>query len=220
MTTIDDLLASGGKTAKFESIGTSHTGTVISAEIRQATDPDTNKPEFWDDGNPKQQIVITLQTAERNPGDADDDGIRTVYIKAWGEQKKALQAASREAKGSPAVGDTFTATYVADGEKIKAHYTATKIFKYTIVKGNPLDAALADASPSTPVPVAAPVAAPAAPAVASVPQATITPDQEEQIKKLIALSLTDENIAKAINVPQAAAAGVRLQLAADGSRGF
>jgi len=208
--TIDDLLAGGakGKTAKFDAIGKSWGGPVVSAETRQATDPATGVPQAWDDGNPKMQIVIGIQTDDRNPEIEGDDGIRFVYIKAWGEQKKALQAAAREAGGSPAVGDTFSATYVGDGKKTNPAFSAPKLFKYAIKKGNPLDSVIGE---------------PAAPAPAAPQLGGLTPAATEQVKKLIGLGLDDAKVAAALDnmgVTQPLAAQVRLQVAAGSSDGF
>lgn len=123
-------------------IGTSVTGKVLEVVVRQVTDIQTREPQTWPDGNPKQQAIITLQTDERDSADAEDDGRRNVYIKLWGLQKTALAAASKAAGGSPAPGDTFTAKYTGVGKKTNPAFSAPKIYEYTIVKGNPLDATL------------------------------------------------------------------------------
>src|SRR5690554_4215766 len=107
-----DLLArTGGKTAKFDGIGVSITGTVVSAEARQRIDMDTDKPATWDDGSPQMQVVVVLATDERDPADPEDDGNRVVYIKSWGPQMRALREAVKAAglKDIP-VGGKFTAT--------------------------------------------------------------------------------------------------------------
>jgi hypothetical protein len=209
--TLDALLAGGGKTAKFEKIGTSYSGTVISADIRQATNFDTGKPEFWEDGKPKQQVVIAIQTALRE--DSEDDGIRSLYIKGWGDQRRALQAASKAAGGSPAPGDTFTATYVGDGEKPQRGF-APKIYKYEIKKGSPLDAVTGAgeqwAAPESAAPASS---APAADA----PFNTLP---TEQIEKLIEMSLTDEQIATALGLTPPQVTPVRVQYVANQSKGF
>lgn len=71
--------------AKFEAIGDTITGTLIDAEVAPITAPDgtvqTDK-----NGNPKQQIIYTLQTDERDSEIEDDDGKRRVYAK-WAIQK-------------------------------------------------------------------------------------------------------------------------------------
>ena len=198
--TLDALLAGGGKTAKFETIGTTHSGTITDVSVRQATNFDTGKPEFWDDGNPKQQIVVSIQTPERL--DADDDGVRAIYINAWGEKLKAFRQAASEAKGKPEPGDFFTATYTGDGEKPQRGY-APKLFKYAIKKASPVDAVLGGAT-ATASTAAAPVAQPAAAPVAS----------DERVVKLIAAGLDDDDISSALDVPQATVASIRVQQAA------
>lgn len=95
MSTIKELLANaGGITAAFDKntpIGTTVQGTITDADVRQTTDFDTGKPETWDDGTPKQQLRIVVQTDQRTS--ADDDGKRAIYVKWWGEQRLALLAA-------------------------------------------------------------------------------------------------------------------------------
>src|SRR5690606_14620750 len=107
MSNIDDLLLGGGaagKGMKFEQVGAQYAGTVVSVEVRPYTDLKTGKPEFWENGDPKQQLVIGIQTDERNPELQDDDGVRYDYVKMWGKQKQALRAAAQAAGGSPAKG--------------------------------------------------------------------------------------------------------------------
>lgn len=162
---ITDLLAGGTPSAKFPEVGTTHTGTVIEAEPVQARDFDSGELKTWDDGKPMMQIRVTIQTAERDPEITDDDGVRGVYIKAWGDQLKALKKAIREA-GDDDVrpGGTFTATYVGDGEKPKRGY-APKLYAYSYSKPSGAASLLkespAPAAASVPAPVAAPAPAPA-----------------------------------------------------------
>lgn len=105
---IADALASAGKTPaafdKDDPIGTVVGGTIAAANIRQVMGYDDDKPEFWDDAKtqPKQQVVITIQTDKRDPGIEGDDGRRNIYIKWWGDQKKELVRVVK------AAGDTDT----------------------------------------------------------------------------------------------------------------
>lgn len=201
-TSLDDLLVGGNKSAKFPTVGTTYSGKVTSVETRQATNFDTGKPEFWDDGTPKMQAVISVQTTERE--NAEDDGVRSIYIKMWGDQKKALIRASQEAGGSPAVGDTFTATYYADGEKPQRGF-APKLFKYTIAKGAPLDDQLGVQTQSnTPAPQASPSAA-----------------AETQIAALVSKGLSNEQIARVVDgVTEQDVETIRLVQAAQTGGGF
>ncbi|WP_217182676.1 hypothetical protein [Streptomyces sp. AC495_CC817] len=208
--TLDDLLAGGGKTAKFERPGQTWSGVVTKAEPRQATNFDTGKPDFWEDGQPKMQAVVSIQTDLRE--DETDDGVRAIYIKMWGDQKKAFRLAAQQAGGAPQPGDTFTATYYADGEKPQRGF-APKLFRYEIKKASALDAALGVHAPAASAPTQAAPAAVAAPAV--------DPQFEERVRTLIGKSLDDDSIASVIEgaTPDAVHA-IRLRMAAANSNGF
>lgn len=100
----DFLMQEGGKAFQFEPLGAVCQGEVISAEVKQQTDVDTGERLTWNDGSPRNQLVITLQTKESNS--EDDDGIRVVYAKggqfdiAEGEgmaMKPAIAKAVKEA---------------------------------------------------------------------------------------------------------------------------
>ena len=90
MTNFDELLAGGSSSAfnKNSAVGDTVTGPIISATSRQVTDYVTKAPETWDNGDPKLQAVITIQTGLRT--DENDDGARSVYVKLWGLDKQAL----------------------------------------------------------------------------------------------------------------------------------
>lgn len=87
---IKDALASGaGKTAKFEQIGDSVEGTVVSAELKPSTEPG-GKPRLFPDGNPQFDFVFMIQTDQRDPDIQNDDGIRSVWMRSFGDDKKAI----------------------------------------------------------------------------------------------------------------------------------
>lgn len=252
MNSIDDILNSGGgkgKSMKFPTIGTSYSGVVVSAEPRQASDPETGQKKTWDDGNPMMQAVIGIQTDERDPSIEGDDGVRFDYVKMWGKQRQAFQAAAQAAGGSPKPGDFYSVTFVGEGEKAKPHHSAPKLFRYEIRKANPLDAVVnagptqqanpvaqqpvqqAYAQPvqqqpvqqayAQPVQQAAPVAQ--QPVQQPVAQAApaIDPQFEERVRTLIGKALEDDAIAAVIDgaTPEAINQ-VRLRMAAAGGQGF
>lgn len=68
----------GGRAAKFAAHGDTVVGVIKTMEMRQRTDFETNRPMTWDDGHPRMQIVLGLQTEERE--DSDDDGLRSLYL--------------------------------------------------------------------------------------------------------------------------------------------
>ncbi|WP_425837024.1 hypothetical protein [Microbacterium sp. PA5] len=195
MSTLDDLLSGGAKTAKFATIGDSVTGKITSIDIRQRTDPKDGSLQTWDDGSPQEQILISVQTGQRE--DAEDDGVRTIYIKSWGQHIQAFRTAVRDG-GKPAVGDTFTATYTGDGEQKNKAFSPPKEFQYTVAKASAVDRLLGDTPDVAPAPVATPPAA--------------APSEETpaaKAQKLIGLGLDDAQIQQVTGLDPAIIAALR-----------
>jgi hypothetical protein len=155
MTQLDDanefLLAGGVTSAKFETAGTTVSGTICrDPEVQQQREIDSGKPKFWDDGNPRKQIVIHLQTAGRDPELEDDDGVRAIYVR--GNMLRAVREAVRKAGGKLETGGVLTVTYTGDGERKAAGFNPPKL--YTASYTPPGDAAVADVlgtAPADPV---------------------------------------------------------------------
>lgn len=82
-----NMLLSGPKQpiARFDNVGDFITGTLIDAEVAPITAP-TGEIQTDKSGNPKQQIIYTLQTKERDAEIEDDDGQRRVFAK-WAIQR-------------------------------------------------------------------------------------------------------------------------------------
>lgn len=224
MSTLSDMLAqTGGKSAKFEQPGDTITGQVVATDVRQTRDIKTGEPQTWDDGNPKQQVVITLQTTERDAADPDDNGERNVYVKWWGVQRQSLQQAVKESGAADILpGGTFTATYTGDGEQKQKGFNAPKLYTYTYqppsATAGLLGSAETTAAATTPAP--APAAAPAPAPVAPAPAAPVADPVAAmgQITTLIKTGLTDAQIAAALatagtDISQEAVAAVRSTLA-------
>lgn len=206
LASIDQLLAGGGKTAKFETVGETHAGEIVSIDTRQVNDYETGTPEFWQDGRPKQQIVVTFDTGKQEG--PDDDGHRNLYIKGWGDQLRAFRDAARRLGRNPQVGDRITATYVADGEKKNPRFNAPKLYQYDIEPGTPgLSAMLNDSTQTAQAQQAAPAQAPASQPTAQQP--TQQGDQSQKVKSMIMLGLTDEQIAEALGLEQSVIAYMR-----------
>lgn len=129
---LDRMLSGGAKSAfnKATPIGTSITGTIRDITVRQATEYGTGAPLHFPSGDPKEQIVVEIQAEGIEPEDADDDLVRGVYVKGWGQQRRAFQEAAKR-DGKPAVGDRFTATYVRDGVNKQGGFPP-KEFEYRI----------------------------------------------------------------------------------------
>lgn len=87
------LMGSGGRSAKFENHGDTVVGIIEHMEVRQQTDFKSGKPLTWDDGSPRNQLVVMLRTDARD--DEDDDGIRNLYVR--GQMQKVVSDAVRKA---------------------------------------------------------------------------------------------------------------------------
>lgn len=119
MSALSDLIADSkglpSASSKYDPINTVHMGRVVKVTVRQTRDDD-GKPQFWEDGNPMQQLIIAIQTDQRDPARPGDDGVRGIYIKWWNEQRKAFIECMRIA-GTDDVepGGMFAVKYIGDG---------------------------------------------------------------------------------------------------------
>lgn len=104
------LMGAGGKSAVFKNHDDQVWGRIVHFELRQQTDFDSGAPLVWDDGNPRMQLAVTLQTNDRD--DDDDDGLRNIYVK--GQMQKALAGAVVKAG----------ATGIAEGGQVLVRYTS------------------------------------------------------------------------------------------------
>jgi hypothetical protein len=116
---------------KTHPIGTVWAGKITKVSVQQARDDDGN-PDAWDDGNPKQQVVVAIQTDQRDPERLNDDGVRGVYVKWWGEQKKAFRECIEKAGVDDLeVGGMFAAQYTGEGpQPANRMYSPAKLMKY------------------------------------------------------------------------------------------
>lgn len=134
----DFLFGGGGAAAKFESLGDMVVGRVIEADLKQQTSMDDNKPLYWDNGDPRMQLVIKLQTEERDPTKDDDEGIRTLYAKggnfevADGQGKSMKDAIADALKKAEikTLDNTveLKVAYTGEGKKTNRGYSAPKLF--------------------------------------------------------------------------------------------
>jgi len=117
----DFLMGSGGRSAAFPEVKALVWGEIVHSEVRQQTDFDSGDLLFWDDGKPRLQLVVSLQTDQRE--DDEDDGIRKVYAK--GNMLKAIRTAIAKAGARGiANGGRLAIQYIGDGEKPKRGFAA------------------------------------------------------------------------------------------------
>lgn len=171
------LMGAGGASAKFENPGDSVTGTVVSAEVTNQTDMVTGAVQTWDNGEPKQQLVVTLQTSQR--ADGDDDGVRKVYVK--GSKKAGSRslhdavASAVRASGAKGLtpGGTLTVKYIGDEPSATRGFNPRKLY----------EASFAPSAGGDFLGTAAPAPAPAtqqAPQAAGAPAPTAPPVTQQQ----------------------------------------
>ena len=205
---IDSALHGGSKSFfnQYSTPGDTITGTITKVDVKQVTNFQTKEPEFFPSGDPKKQVILTLQTSLRE--DADDDGKRSVYIPLWGAKKAALGEAMRaagmkEASTALALGNTFTARFVGEERKHgKTGSYTEKIYEYAIQAAS--TAALNEAmTPAASAPTPAPQ--PTSPAPAQAPQ-------QVDVPALIRAGLDDQSIASAAGLDASVVAQIRASL--------
>lgn len=156
----DFLMNSGGgaPSASFPVIGTVWRGTILKSEVRQQSEPDGTL-KTWPDGNPMMQIVITIQTEERDAAIDDDDGKRRLFVK--GQMQEAVRDAviASGAKGLE-LGGTIAVAYIADGVPKQRGFSAPKQYRAEYAPPSPTAAtnALLGGAPTTPAPAPQPAA--------------------------------------------------------------
>lgn len=172
------LMGSGVKSAKFETIGTTVTGTIAQQpDVQQQTDFDTGEPKFWSDSKPMLQLRVVLNTSQRDPADPKDDGQRAVYIK--GQLQKAVQQAVRTsgAKGLE-VGGTLVVTFVSEEPNSRGRGNPKKVYSASY---RAPDGLAAVAEPAPPAAAAAPPMSEAPSGVDPGVWSKLTPEQRTAV---------------------------------------
>lgn len=162
----------------FPAIGTRQGGTLIEPApfTQQQRDLATSQPKFWDNGDPMQQLVVTMQTDERDPANPEDDGVRRLYVK--GQMQKAVaQAVRRAGARGLNVGGELWVDFVGQEEPKARGFNGAKVYAAEYHAPNPSAAFLAkpEAAQAQPAPTPgayAPQATAGAPGAGYAPQAS------------------------------------------------
>lgn len=154
LSSLGELLAGNSAKAYFDANsqpGDAVTGVIEKIETTQVNDFQTKQPAFWNDGRPKEQIHVIIQTQLRDPSVDDDDGRRSLWVKGWGIQLKAFREACMQAGvKTPKPGDTITETYIGLGERGNAPQPP-KVFSFRIEPANGVNNLLNGGQPQQPV---------------------------------------------------------------------
>lgn len=153
LSSLGDLLAGNSAKAYFganSQPGDSVTGVIEKIETTQVNDFQTKQPAFWNDGRPKEQIHVIIQTQLRDPSVDDDDGRRSLWIKGWGIQLKAFREACRQAGVKiPKPGDTITERFVGLGQRGDAPQPP-KVFEFHIEPASSVNSLVNGSQPQQP----------------------------------------------------------------------
>lgn len=122
----DFLLSSGVPSFKFDAIGATAKGPIVSLDMQQQRDFNTGLGLTWDNGDPKQQLRIVLITDLRD--NDQDNGHRAVYVK--GQMQQAVRDAIKTAGAQKIeVGGTLAVRYDSDGDPPKKGLNAPKQYR-------------------------------------------------------------------------------------------
>ena len=113
----DVLFGSGIPAAKFQHPGDTFGGPIVKLEATQMRkfDKKTNRPtdelDYWDNGDPKMQAVVTVRTQHRDASDPSDDGQRKLYISSRYQQNAVKGAVKAAGKRALEIGGILQLTY-------------------------------------------------------------------------------------------------------------
>lgn len=154
LSSLGDLLAGNSAKAYFDANsqpGDTVTGVIEKIETTQVNDFQTKQPAFWNDGRPKEQIHVIIQTQLCDPSVEEDDGRRSLWVKGWGIQLKAFRDACRQAGvKTPKPGDTITERFVGLGQRGNAPQPP-KVFEFHIEPASSVNSLVNGSQPQQPV---------------------------------------------------------------------
>lgn len=133
----DFLMGNGAKAFPFEKIGDKVAGEIKEMKKQQQTDMQTGEPSFWNNGEPKMMLRITLQTDLQDS--EDDEGLRSVYLRGGnftavkGKGTSSLVAVKDAVRRSGApdgiqVGGILTMEYTGEGQAANRGFNAPKLY--------------------------------------------------------------------------------------------
>lgn len=214
---LDSIDSQSSKSFKFQNPGDSVSGVIESVTASQMHVYDslnqrpTNQPDFFQNGSPKLQVIVTIDTGLTDPSVEDDDGRRSIYIKGYGIQRRAWLQAIRNAglrKASEIKpGDRFTAKFVGYDPQSKNPNNPAKMYEYVIEHQSPVDLAMNNPMASQPQQAQQTVQAfRQAPAMQQ-PQQPMQPAQPQQPQQAAAVQTVQPTMQQVSQIQQLKALG-------------
>jgi hypothetical protein len=118
-----------GPAAKFEHLGDKYIGKIKSVTRQQQRDFDTGKGMVWDNGDPRLQLVITLDTAD---GDVVlyAKGGKFDAVEGEGATMEVAIVAAVQAAGAESIdpGAELAVAYTGRGKPIRTGAQGAKLF--------------------------------------------------------------------------------------------
>ena len=200
---------------KFKTPGETHTGVITEISDRMpVTKYGTTDPDYWPDGSPKQQVVITLATDERDLEHPNDSGERSLWVtesRKAGTILAAIIQATRQANAKLEIGGTLSVSFTGHDPNSKNPAQPRKLYAATY-QPPAAGGGMFEQQPAQPAQPAAPQAAPqqqvsqTAPVVNQQPAQPAAPQAAPQlsdatvtgIKGLIAAGLDDATISSSL----------------------
>lgn len=150
---------------KFKTPGETHTGVITEISDRMpVTKYGTTDPDYWPDGSPKQQVVITLATDERDPEDPNDSGERSLWVtesRKAGTILAAIIQATRQANAKLEIGGTLSVSFTGHDPNSKNPAQPRKLYAATY-QPPAAGGGMFEQQPAQPAPAASQSAAPQA----------------------------------------------------------
>lgn len=127
MNAIDELLSGNSAAFKFETIGDTCKGRIVSAKVQQQSDINTGQPKTFQNGDPMNQLVVTVE---------QEDGTEAaIYFKggkfdvAEGKGDSSLEALKLALDGQQLTeGGTLAVQFSGLGKKKNAGFSAPKLY--------------------------------------------------------------------------------------------
>jgi hypothetical protein len=129
---IEEFFSPSHPSFKFEAHGDKAEGWIVKMVRKQQTHFDTGAPLFFQSGEPRMQVVVTL-----TPDTEDDSDAQNLYVR--GQMRNAILAACQKAgQKSPRIGDYLIVEYMGDAKPTRKGVQGAKQYTAEISQSGPV----------------------------------------------------------------------------------